>query len=78
MIEGRCPNCGKRYYGWALSQPCNQICNNCGVALLISGQLKMSYESFSPLDAAKYNSVSPLVTEIFYERGVSKFNFRSD
>ena len=78
MIEGRCPNCGKRYHGWALSQPCNQICDNCGVGLLISEPLKMSYENFSPLEAHKYNSVSHLATEFFYKKGVSEFNLRSD
>ena len=36
MIEGVCPKCGQRYCGWALLQPRNQSCENCGVGLLIT------------------------------------------
>ena len=58
MIEGRCPMCGKRYYGWALSQPSNHICNKCGVSLLISDQDKPSYEGYPPIYINKHNCVS--------------------
>jgi hypothetical protein len=36
MIEGICPKCGQHYYGWALCQPINQSCKECGVKLFIN------------------------------------------
>ena len=35
MLVGKCPRCGKRYMGWALSRPEHQECNDCGVKLVI-------------------------------------------
>jgi uncharacterized protein (DUF983 family) len=36
MIEGTCPKCHKRYYGWALLRPHDQCCEECGYRLLIT------------------------------------------
>ncbi len=33
MLEGKCPNCGSCFYGWALKNPLHQKCNNCGTRL---------------------------------------------
>lgn len=35
MPEGRCPKCGALFYGWALTEPENQTCPNCGTRLEI-------------------------------------------
>ena len=35
MLVGKCTKCGKRYLGWALSQPEHQYCDDCGVKLII-------------------------------------------
>lgn len=35
MIKGRCPKCGKEYYGWALQEPQHQHCEVCETLLLI-------------------------------------------
>jgi hypothetical protein len=35
MLEGKCPHCGARYYGWALSNPGDKICSRCGETLEI-------------------------------------------
>lgn len=32
-MEGICPNCGVRYYGWALDEPQWQHCDQCGTML---------------------------------------------
>ncbi len=37
MPEGRCPNCGAVFYGWALKVPEHQACSNCGHKLEIKG-----------------------------------------
>jgi len=59
MIEGRCPKCGKRYYGWALLKPRNQSCAECGTALLITEDGKTFFEGYSPFKAGKYNVDKP-------------------
>ena len=30
MLEGRCPKCDTRYYGWALAVASQQACTKCG------------------------------------------------
>jgi uncharacterized OB-fold protein len=35
MIEGKCPNCGRKYYGWALLEPDQQMCDHCGTRLRV-------------------------------------------
>jgi hypothetical protein len=54
MIEGRCPKCGKRYYGWVLLQPRHQSCLKCGVGLLITEDGKKTIQGYSPFTAEKY------------------------
>ncbi len=36
MLQGTCPECGTRYYGWALREPEHQTCGECGAKLIIS------------------------------------------
>jgi hypothetical protein len=36
MIEGTCPKCNRRYYGWALLRPGNSHCEKCGNVLLLT------------------------------------------
>jgi len=35
LYEAICPECGKRYRGWALRNPLKQFCPECGAYLLI-------------------------------------------
>jgi uncharacterized protein (DUF983 family) len=35
VLEGRCPQCGVHYRGWALQSQRNQMCEYCGAALEI-------------------------------------------
>ena len=51
MIEGRCPKCGRRYYGWALLQPRNQCCSECGSGLMIIKDGTQILEGYSPFTA---------------------------
>ena len=54
MLEGICPKCGVRYYGWALRFPRNQMCGNCGTAVeVFEGDKKIS-EGYSPFTAEEY------------------------
>jgi len=36
MIEGTCPKCNRRFYGWALLRPDDRYCEKCGAELLIT------------------------------------------
>jgi len=36
MFEGTCPQCGRRYFGWALADPERQRCPECGARLEIT------------------------------------------
>ena len=59
MIEGQCPKCGQRYYGWALLQPRNQSCTRCGVGLLITEDGGKPLKGYSPFGAEEYKIESP-------------------
>jgi DNA-directed RNA polymerase subunit RPC12/RpoP len=48
MLEGRCPKCGKHYYGWALRNPKYQTCPNCGIELQIKESNGTVSEGYSP------------------------------
>lgn len=48
MLEGRCPKCGVRYYGWALLNPEYQTCPNCGIGLHIKESNGTISEGYSP------------------------------
>lgn len=58
MLKGICPECGAKYYGWALKYPGNQNCDNCGAALIISSAIRCSFTGFSLPD--KYSKGMPL------------------
>ena len=48
MLEGRCPKCGIRYYGWALFNPKYQNCPNCGTELVLKDSNGIISEGYSP------------------------------
>ena len=62
MIEGKCPKCGRKYFGWLLVQPRNQWCRVCGVSLLISEDGKNFTEGYSPFSAEEYRLKIPSET----------------
>jgi hypothetical protein len=53
MLQGDCPKCRARYYGWALRSPRNQYCNECGAALDITED-GHTYHGYSPFEAEEY------------------------
>jgi ribosomal protein S27AE len=59
MIEGKCPNCGAFYFGWALLQPRNQSCPKCGVGLLITEDGGKMIQGYSPFTAEEYKIKLP-------------------
>ena len=58
MLEGKCPKCGARYYGWQLLFPRHQTCILCGVALELIRDGRRIAEGYSPFAAEKH-SVNP-------------------
>jgi hypothetical protein len=53
-LEGICPKCGARYYGWALSNPRYQMCGKCGVSLdILRNGVKIG-SGYSPFTAKEY------------------------
>ena len=60
MIEGVCPNCGERSYGWALLRPRNQSCTKCGTGLLLTEDGKKTIQGYSPFTAEEYKIKLPL------------------
>jgi DNA-directed RNA polymerase subunit RPC12/RpoP len=50
MLEGRCPKCGKQFYGLALANPRYQMCDSCGSGLEIKDGDKL-IKGFSPFSA---------------------------
>jgi len=36
MLNGKCPNCGSSYRGWALTEARHQTCPKCGSALVVT------------------------------------------
>lgn len=48
MLEGRCPKCGIRYYGWALLNPEYQTCPDCRIGLHIKDSNGTISEGYSP------------------------------
>jgi hypothetical protein len=71
MIEGKCPKCGQRYYGWALVQPRNQSCAKCGTGLLIAEDGGKPVEGYSPFTAEEYKFKSPYKTKPDPEKDVT-------
>jgi hypothetical protein len=58
-LEGICPRCGARYYGWALKNPRYQMCGKCGVGLDIMRNGEKIAEGYSPFTAPEYKIGSP-------------------
>ena len=52
--KGKCPNCGSRYYGWALLNPQNQYCPKCGIKLDIRSSDDTIFKGYSPFGAEGY------------------------
>ena len=50
MLEGKCPQCEFRYYGWALLNPRHQYCSRCGVGLEITDGYRV-FTGYSPFTA---------------------------
>ncbi len=63
MIEGKCPKCGKQYFGWSLLNPGNQSCANCGSGLLFLEDGKMTVQGYSPFTADEYKTKLPYQTD---------------
>lgn len=55
MLEGKCPKCGARYFGWALRFPRNQSCSRCGAGLEIIEDGHQVSRGYSPFTAKKYS-----------------------
>jgi len=54
VIEGKCPKCGKQYFGWSLQNPRNQSCANCGSGLIILEDGRLPVRGYSPFTAPEY------------------------
>jgi hypothetical protein len=54
MLKGKCPKCGKIYYGYGLRSPRNQVCGICGVGLKITDGSGETITGYSPFYARKY------------------------
>ncbi|MBA7687028.1 hypothetical protein ES703_95488 [subsurface metagenome] len=54
MLEGKCPKCGTRYFGWALRLPRHQMCPKCGVGLEITENGHLVSKGYSPFTAEKH------------------------
>ena len=54
MIEGRCPKCSYRCYGWVLRFPRNQSCPKCGTALEIYEEGRHVSKGYSPFTAEEH------------------------
>jgi hypothetical protein len=58
-LEGICPRCGERYYGWALKNPRYQMCGKCGCALEIWRNGEKIASGYSPFEAEEYKITRP-------------------
>lgn len=56
MIEGKCPNCGNRYFGWALKAQQHQTCDACGVKLEV---IRNGLRVFTGGASAEKDSIKP-------------------
>lgn len=57
--EGRCPNCGLRFHGWALRNLRHQACPKCGRGLDIKSSDGTISKGYSPFDAEGYSLNPP-------------------
>jgi len=72
MLEGRCPKCGYRYFGWSLRFPQNQSCTKCGSALDIYEAGQRISVGYSPFTAEKYSIDVPEGTQPVEEEAPKK------
>lgn len=56
MLEGRCPKCGTKRYGWALLNPRYQTCSKCGAGLEILEDGHKIAIGFSPFTAERIDT----------------------
>ena len=68
MIEGKCPKCGKTYYGWALLDPRHQSCLECKVGLLITEDGKKTVQGHSPFTAEEYKNTNQILEPCLIRR----------
>ena len=59
MLEGRCPKCGLRYFGWGLRYSRYQTCSKCGVALEIIADGGKVSKGYSPFTAQEHVVIPP-------------------
>jgi DNA-directed RNA polymerase subunit RPC12/RpoP len=59
VIEGKCPKCGKQFFGWSLQNPGNQSCSNCGSGLTILEDGRLPVRGYSTFSAPEYKLNSP-------------------
>ncbi len=66
-MKGICPNCGTRYCGWALTNPRERICKQCGSGLEIFKDGLCLGTAYSPFSAPQYKvkSANPRETIIY-------------
>jgi hypothetical protein len=53
-MKGICPKCGTRYCGWALTNPRERICKQCGSGLEIYRDGLWLGTAYSPFNAPQY------------------------
>ena len=58
-LEGICPRCRARYYGWALRNPRYQMCGKCGIGLEIWRNGEKIATGYSPFEAEEYKIGPP-------------------
>jgi transcription initiation factor IIE alpha subunit len=67
-LEGLCPICGARYYGWALMKSLEQKCSKCGSDLDISENgpvLRTHYSSYTAKTfKTRYRNIRELKREV--------------
>jgi DNA-directed RNA polymerase subunit RPC12/RpoP len=69
VIEGKCPKCGKQYFGWSLQNPRNQSCANCGSGLIILEDGRLPVWGYSPFTAPEYKLKSTYLDYHKQEKG---------
>ena len=57
-LKAICLKCGARYYGWALNNPLEQKCEQCGNSLKISSDGVRMRSHYSSFTIKKYKIVS--------------------
>ncbi len=53
MLQGICPRCGAKFYGWALKNPEHQDCSRCGSWLEIT-EVFPEHKVISPAKSGIY------------------------